>query len=83
MDEKRKAISADDRLRALALFVMAKEHAIKAREFELPLLALLDVEDGGHISDEIWGFGAERMPRSDIFDDILERLGIAVVPEGE
>lgn len=81
MDEKHKAISADDRLRALALFTMAKEHSMKAREFELSLLTLLCIEDGGHLSDEIWGFGAERMAKSKIFDDLLDREGISVVEE--
>lgn len=80
MDEKRKAISADDRLRALALFTMAKEHAMKAREYELALQRILLVEDGGNLGDLIWGFETDHSTQA--FDQALTWEGIAVAEEG-
>lgn len=74
MDEKRKAISADDRLRAIGLFTVAKEHATKAREFEDALCRLLDIEQGGLLGDLIWDSTAKASIA--VFDDALAGEGI-------
>jgi len=78
MDEKRKAISADDRLRALALFTVAKEHERKAWAFEQALNRMLCIEHGGHMSDALWS--TESVSVAD-FDAAMAREGIVVVEE--
>lgn len=51
-----KTITADQRLKGLALFTMAADHYAKAAEFEAALADLLKIEDGpycGCVSDEM------------------------------
>ena len=80
MSDTRKAISPDDRLRALALYHMAKEAYQKSWAYHQSLCRLLDVENGSHVSDAI--YADDGAPTSVAFDEALEREGIAIADGG-
>jgi hypothetical protein len=55
MTEIKKHISADDRLKFIGLMKMAHEHVRETRKIELAIIAMLGIEEGGHLSDNIYG----------------------------
>lgn len=74
MAETKKIITPDQKLKAFALWSMARDHYDKAREFETALAELLDMEDSpycGCISDELQGHRGS-------FDRGLENEGFVV-----
>lgn len=74
MDAAPRLVSADTKLKALALFTLARSHSLKAREFELALYELLDLEEDhtGFLSDGIFTYSErpsfERAFAQDGFD---------------
>lgn len=81
--EKRKphtmsrTITADDRLRFIALCTMAAEHTREARKYEVAIQKITGGEDGDHVSDEIYG---SYNPDTSIenLDAILAKMGCIV-----
>ena len=77
MPEIKRTISADERLKFIALMTVALEHERKVREYGLAINRLLGTEDGSHISDALYGvYGAALSV--DEMDQLLLREGIAV-----
>lgn len=73
MSEKT-TLTKDEKLTAMALFTMAKEHYVKASEFEQALHDLLEMESEGgycgHFSDEMCNGGN--------FDRAFKKSGLKV-----
>lgn len=77
MAEITKRISADDRLKFIALMTMAAEHVRETRKIEQTIQRLISGEDGDHVSDAIYGL-YEPPTKIVELDDILLKMGIGV-----
>jgi hypothetical protein len=74
MAKQTKVIDWDTGLKARHLFALAAEHYRKCRDYELALIAMLDIDDGGYgggLSDELY----QERPN---FDAGLELVGIKI-----
>lgn len=75
MDEPKK-ISQDDRLKALALFVVANDHYRQLRQIEHALIRHLGQDDQGCISDAI--YQSDQPASIAEFDEALKNDGFVV-----
>lgn len=75
--EIKRTITADDRLKFIALMTVALDHERKAREYGLSINRLLGTDDDSHVSDALYGaYGAALTVEQ--MDELLLREGIGV-----
>lgn len=78
MAELTKKISADDRLKFIAMMTVALEHERKVREYGLAIARLLGTDpNSSHVSDALYSVYGEAMTVAQM-DDLLLRQGIGV-----
>lgn len=71
-------ITQDDRLKALALFTVAKQHAHNSQTFYDALKRHLAYDDEGYFSDLLWA--TDGLSSIEDFDGALAKAGFEVVP---